>query len=351
VVRAVDGVSFTLAAGETLGLVGESGCGKSMTALSVLGAVPEPGRVAGGEVLFEGQDLRRLSEGAMQRVRGRRIAMIPQDPLSALNPAMKVGAHLTEVLSVHLGMRGGAARQRAIELLDHVGIPAAGERFDAYPHQLSGGMRQRVLIALAIACRPALLIADEPTTALDATIQAQILDLLAELTRAAHMALLLITHNLGIVAGYCDRVAVMYAGRLVETAPVDALFTAPRHRYTVGLLECVPRLDRPGKGVFHTIRGAPPDLSAVPPGCPFHPRCAHVVAECSTVRPELMPVNGATAAGGETGAAEVTGKAGHLAACWNPQRDDEERARELREPRAAVAAGVTVAGAAELASP
>src|SRR5436190_1742623 len=158
VVRAVDGVSFSLAAGETLGLVGESGCGKSMTALSVLGAVPEPGRVAGGEVLFEGQDLRRLSEGAMQRVRGRRIAMIPQDPLSALNPAMKVGAHLTEVLGVHLGMRGGAARQRAIDLLDHVGIPAAGERFDAYPHQLSGGMRQRVLIALAIACRPALLI-------------------------------------------------------------------------------------------------------------------------------------------------------------------------------------------------
>jgi oligopeptide/dipeptide ABC transporter ATP-binding protein len=301
VVRAVDHVSFDLAAGETLGIVGESGSGKSATALSVLRAVPEPGRVVGGQILFEGRDLLTLPAAEMRRVRGRRIGMAPQDPLTALNPVLTVGDHLTEVLGLHMGLRGRQAEERAVDLLELVGIPGAATRLKHYPHQMSGGMRQRVMIAIAIACDPAVLIADEPTTALDATIQAQILELLDDLKQRLGMAVILITHNLGIVAGHCNRALVMYAGRVVETAAVRPLFAAPQHPYTSGLLACVPRLDRPTKSTFPSIPGAPPDLVAPPSGCPFHPRCPRASERCAAERPELAELS-----------------PGHAAACWHP---------------------------------
>ncbi len=322
VVRAVDGVSFDLAPGETLGIVGESGSGKSATALSVLRAVPEPGRVVGGQVLFEGADLLTLPERAMQTIRGRRIAMIPQDPLTALNPVLTIGDQLMEVLTIHLGLRGQRAEERAVRLLELVGIPGATGRLRNYPHQLSGGMRQRVMIAIAIACDPAVLIADEPTTALDATIQAQILELLDDLKARLHMAVILITHNLGIVAGHCNRAIVMYAGRVVETAAVQPLFRQPQHPYTVGLLACVPRLDRVAKTNFPNIPGTPPDLVAPPPGCPFHPRCPRASERCHVEMPplaELLPL--------------------HYAACWHPSKDQPathppEAEQALQEPAA-----------------
>lgn len=314
VVKAVDGVSFKLGPGEVLGLVGESGCGKSVTALSVLRSLQIPGRIVDGEIFFEGNDLVKMSERDLRQIRGRRIAMVPQDPLTALNPVLKVGDHIREVLEFHMGLRGRAATTRGIELLERVGIPSAAERFEAYPHQLSGGMRQRVLIALAIACEPALLIADEPTTALDATIQAQILELLADLTQASRMALLLITHNLGIVASHCHRVAVMYAGLIMEMAPVDQLFAAPQHRYTSGLLDCVPRLDRQGKGVFYTIPGSPPDPTDLPTGCPFHPRCAFKTPNCVSDRPPLT----LTPHGDSLDLSERA-----AVACWNPRKPGE----------------------------
>jgi oligopeptide/dipeptide ABC transporter ATP-binding protein len=301
IVRAVDCVSFDLVRGETLGIVGESGSGKSVTALSVLRAVPEPGQVTAGEVLLDGQNLLTMPAGQIRRIRGRRIAMIPQDPLTALNPVLTVGDHLTEVLGLHLGLHGHQATERATGLLDLVGIPSAAARLRSYPHELSGGMRQRVMIAIAIACDPAVLIADEPTTALDATIQAQILELLDELKQRLGMAVILITHNLGIVAGHCNRAAVMYAGRFVETAMVRPLFASPQHPYTLGLLACVPRLDRPAKSTFPSIPGTPPDLAARPPGCPFHPRCPRATERCAIEPPELaalLPM--------------------HHVACWHP---------------------------------
>jgi oligopeptide/dipeptide ABC transporter ATP-binding protein len=302
VVRAVDGVSFALRPGETLGLVGESGCGKSATAMSILRMLPFPGRVTGGEIIFQGQDLLMRPESAMARLRGRQIALIPQDPTASLNPLLTIGDHLVEVLEVHLGLRGAAARARAVELLQTVGIPEPERRFRAYPFQLSGGMRQRVMIAMAIACRPPLLIADEPTTALDATVQAQVLELIQSLGRELNTATILITHNLGIVAGLCDWVAVMYAGRIVEIAPRDELFAHPRHPYTVGLLRCVPRLDRIGVTELESIPGRPPDLIHRPWGCAFAPRCPHATSVCHEEEPAL------TAAGER-----------HHAACWHQE--------------------------------
>jgi oligopeptide transport system ATP-binding protein len=304
VVRAVDGVSFSLAAGEAIGLVGESGCGKSVTALSIMRLVPSPpGRTVAGQVLFDGRDLLRLDEPSLRRVRGGEVAMIFQDPMTSLNPVLPIGLQIAESLEFHRGMTRAAARRRAVELLDLVGIPAAHRRLDAYPHQFSGGMRQRVMIAMAISCEPKLLIADEPTTALDVTIQAQILDLLRRLRRELGMALILITHDLGVVAGICDRVNVMYAGKIVESATVDDSFADPRHPYTLGLLGSVPRIDRPLGAKLTPIEGMPPDLVEEPPGCAFAPRCVYCVERSLRESPPLLPADGAA-------------DPAHRVACW-----------------------------------
>ncbi len=300
-VYAVEGAGFTLRAGETLGIVGESGSGKSVTALSIMGMIRRPGRVAGGEVLFHGDDLLKLPESRMRRLRGRTLAMVPQNPLASLNPVLTIGDHLREVLWVHLGMGRSAAERRSVELLRRVGLPDPQQRLGEFPHRMSGGQRQRVMIALAMACGPELLIADEPTTALDVTIQAQILELMDDLAQESRLATILITHNLGIVAGHCDRVMVMYAGRVVEAAPVDEIFAHPRHPYTVGLLRCVPRLTRKRERIFHTIPGSPPQVTEAPLGCPFAPRCANVTDYCREHLPQLDAVG-----------------PDHVAACWNP---------------------------------
>ncbi|MCC7381138.1 MAG: ABC transporter ATP-binding protein [Deltaproteobacteria bacterium] len=287
-VKAVDGVSLDLRAGETLALVGESGSGKSMTALSILGLVPAPGVIAAGEVWLEGQDLRKLDEASLRRVRGDQIAIVFQDPLSALNPFLTIERQLTEVLEVHRGMFRREARRQAAEMLARVGLSDPEVRLEQYPHQLSGGMRQRVMIAMALLLQPKVLIADEPTTALDVTIQAQILELLRSEAHRAGMSVLLITHDLGVVAGMADRVLVMYAGRIVEEAPIEPLFAEPLHPYTRGLLASVPRLDVPGERT-RPIPGAPPDLARLPPGCPFRPRCDRAFDRCSA-DPALIDV-------------------------------------------------------------
>jgi oligopeptide/dipeptide ABC transporter ATP-binding protein len=305
VVRAVDDVSWDVAEGETVALVGESGCGKSVSALSIMRLVSEPaGRIVGGRVLFKGRDLLGLSEEEMRRVRGREIAMIFQEPMSSLNPVLTIGRQLTEGLEIHLGMTGEQARGRATELLGTVGIPDAARRLPQYPHQFSGGMRQRMMIAMALACNPALILADEPTTALDVTIQAQILELLKDLSRRLGVAMLIITHNLGVVARYADRVNVMYAGRIIERADAGELYANPRHPYTLGLLRSVPRLDEPRRSRLNPIDGQPPDLTRLPPGCAFLPRCAFAVARCEREIPELGPV----------------AAAGHVSACWEKDR-------------------------------
>ena len=272
VVRAVDGVSWDVEEGETVALVGESGCGKSVSALSIMRLVAAPaGRIVGGRILFKGRDLLALSEEEMRRVRGREIAMIFQEPMTSLNPVLSIGRQLTEGLEIHLGMAPSAARDRAVELLAMVGIPDPARRLPQYPHQFSGGMRQRMMIAMALACNPALILADEPTTALDVTIQAQILELLKNLSRRLGVAMLIITHNLGVVARYADRVNVMYAGRIVERGTARELYADPRHPYTLGLLRSVPRLDEPRRSRLAPIDGQPPDLSRLPPGCAFNP--------------------------------------------------------------------------------
>ncbi|MER5770674.1 ABC transporter ATP-binding protein [Streptomyces sp. NPDC001985] len=289
--RAVNGVGYTVEEGRTLAVLGESGSGKSVTAQAVMGILDTPpGRITGGQILFQGQDLLKLKEDERRKVRGARMAMIFQDALSSLNPVLSVGDQLGEMFIVHRGLKRKEARARAVDLMERVGIPGAGERVRQYPHQFSGGMRQRIMIAMALALEPALIIADEPTTALDVTVQAQVMELLADLQRELNMGLILITHDLGVVADVADRIAVMYAGRIVETAPVHDIYRAPAHPYTRGLLESIPRLDQKGRELY-AIKGLPPNLMKIPPGCAFHPRCPLAQDICRTDEPPLYEVS------------------------------------------------------------
>jgi len=303
VVNAVDGVSFDLAEGETLGIVGESGCGKSVTALSIMRLIPmPPGKIVNGEIIFEGEDLLKLDEDEIRKIRGCKIAMIFQDPMTSLNPVLTIGRQISESLELHMKLGKSDARKRSIELLEMVGIPAAAQRIDGYPHQFSGGMRQRVMIAMALSCRPQLLLADEPTTALDVTIQAQILELIKSLSKELGTAVILITHNMGVVAGMAQKLMVMYAGHAVEKASTREVFANPRHPYTLGLLRSIPRLDEKRRERLIPIDGLPPDLIDMPPGCPFQPRCSFAIDRCRAETPVLTQV----ANGGEP----------HEIACW-----------------------------------
>ncbi|MFD3775728.1 ABC transporter ATP-binding protein [Streptomyces sp. NPDC058612] len=290
VAKAVNGVDYSVDEGETLAVLGESGSGKSVTAQAVMGILDSPpGRIAGGEILFKGEDLLKMKEERRRKIRGAEMAMIFQDALSSLNPVLSVGAQLGEMYEVHRGMSRKDSRAKAVELMNRVKIPAAKERVGDYPHQFSGGMRQRIMIAMALALEPSLIIADEPTTALDVTVQAQVMDLLAELRRELNMGLILITHDLGVVADVADKIAVMYAGRIVEAAPVHEIYRAPAHPYTRGLLDSIPRLDQKGQELY-AIKGLPPNLLAIPPGCAFNPRCPMARAVCRTDVPPLAPV-------------------------------------------------------------
>jgi oligopeptide transport system ATP-binding protein len=291
VVKAVDGVSFYVDEGETLGIVGESGCGKSVSVLSVMRLIPQPpGKIVEGEVIFDGENLLTMSDNDIRKVRGNKIAMIFQDPMTSLNPVLTIGRQIGEALELHMGMNREEARKRSAELLTMVGIPEAEMRLDDYPHQFSGGMRQRAMIAMGLACNPRLLIADEPTTALDVTIQAQIVELVKRLRDDIGMAIIWITHDLGVVAGLADRMMVMYAGHAVEEAPVKEVYANPLHPYTVGLLGSLPRLDELREDRLTSIEGLPPDLIALPPGCPFEPRCVYAIDKCREERPMLEPV-------------------------------------------------------------
>ena len=301
VVKAVDGVSYNVSEGETVALVGESGCGKTVSALSVMRLVAAPaGRIVDGQILFKGQDLLKLDAESMRRHRGREIAMVFQEPMTSLNPVLSIGRQLTEGLEIHLGMTARQALRRSVELLAMVGIPDSERRLAQYPHQFSGGMRQRMMIAMALSCGPSLIMADEPTTALDVTIQAQILELIKDLSRRLGVALVIITHNLGVVARYADRVNVMYAGKMIEQGTAREVYASPRHPYTLGLLRSVPRLDEPRKSKLVPIDGQPPDLTQLPAGCAFAPRCVYKIDRCTREVPPLEPV----------------GATGHLSACW-----------------------------------
>ncbi len=304
VVRAVDGISYEVEKGETLAIVGESGSGKSVSCHSLLGLVPQPpGRIESGSAMFDGADLLQCSRKEMRAIRGKRISMIFQDPMTALNPYMTVGDQLAEPLRLHEGLSKNAAHGRALAMLDSVGIQDGDKSMRAYPHQFSGGMRQRVMIAMALSCNPKLLLADEPTTALDVTIQAQILELLTSLTRELGTSVIIITHNLGVVARYADRVNVMYAGKIVESATARELYGEPRHPYTLGLLKSVPRLDQIRKEKLEPIEGMPPDMVRLPPGCSFRARCRFAVDRCAEEVPPLLPVGG-----------------NHHSACWEWER-------------------------------
>jgi oligopeptide transport system ATP-binding protein len=308
-VRVVDDVSFHINEGEILGLVGESGCGKSITALSIMRLIPSPGEIADGEVLFGGRDILQLTDAELRSVRGREIAMIFQEPMTSLNPVLTIARQLTEPLRLHMNMTKQAARSKAIELLEMVGIPDAGERIDDYPHRMSGGQRQRVMIAIAMSCNPKLLIADEATTALDVTIQAQILEMMAKLTRDIGTSLLIITHNLGVVARFADRVNVMYSGRIRESGTVDEIFDNPRHPYTVGLLDSIPRFDDEERERMRTIEGEIPDPANRPSGCTFRTRCRWATDECERLEPQLALLDEA-----------------HYVACWESDSVSRERA-------------------------
>ncbi|MEV6263343.1 ABC transporter ATP-binding protein [Streptomyces sp. NPDC051784] len=291
VAKAVNGVNYSVAAGETLAVLGESGSGKSVTAQAIMGILDmPPGRISGGEILFKDRDLLKLKSEERRRIRGQEMAMIFQDALSSLNPVLSVGQQLGEMFVVHRGMSRGDAKAKAVELMDRVRIPAARQRVGDFPHQFSGGMRQRIMIAMALALEPDLIIADEPTTALDVTVQAQVMDLLAELQRELNMGLILITHDLGVVADVADKIAVMYAGRIVETSPVHEIYKAPAHPYTKGLLRSIPRLDQKGQELY-AIKGLPPNLLHIPPGCAFNPRCPMAQDVCRTDVPPLYEVD------------------------------------------------------------
>jgi len=292
---ALDDVSFSIAPGEILGVVGESGAGKSLTGAAIIGLLEPPGRVAGGQILLDGQRIDNLPADAMRKIRGKRIGAIFQDPLTSLNPLYTVGRQLVETIQVHLGLDAAAARQRAVALLQSTGIPAAEQRIDQYPHQFSGGMRQRVVIALALAAQPALIVADEPTTALDVSIQAQIIALLKTLTKEQGAAVMLVTHDMGVIAEACDRVAVMYAGRVVEIGPVAEVIHRPAHPYTVGLMGSIPAMDEERERLMQ-IDGAMPRLNAIPTGCAFNPRCPRVMDRCRSERPDLLPAGATRAA-------------------------------------------------------
>jgi len=293
--RALDGISFDIAPGEVLGVVGESGAGKSLTGASIIGLLEPPGRIASGEVLLEGQRIDNLPHEDMRHIRGRKIGAIFQDPLTSLNPLYTVGRQLTETIRAHLPVDANEARQRAIGLLEDTGIPAAAERIDHYPHQFSGGMRQRVVIALALAAQPQLIVADEPTTALDVSIQAQIIQLLKRLCRERGAAVMLITHDMGVIAETCDRVAVMYAGRIAEIGPVHSVIHQPAHPYTAGLMAAIPDISEERERL-NQIDGAMPRLNAIPPGCAYNPRCPHALDRCTSQRPELLQAGNTRAA-------------------------------------------------------
>ena len=305
-VKAVDGVSYTVEQGETVAVVGESGCGKSVTALSILRLIPwPPGRIVDGHIRFDNKDLLSLDEESMREIRGRDIGMIFQEPMTSLNPVLSIGLQLTETLVTHMEITQEAAQRRAAELLEMVGISEPNRRLKQYPHHLSGGMRQRVMIAIALSCEPKLIIADEPTTALDVTIQAQILELMKDLTRKLNVAMIIITHNLGVVARYADRVNVMYAGKIIESGSANDIYHAPKHPYTLALLKSIPRMDQARQAKLDPVEGQPPDLTKLDDGCAFRPRCRYAIDRCNADFPLLEQV-------GE----------GHFSACWEKDKLD-----------------------------
>jgi oligopeptide transport system ATP-binding protein len=327
-VRAVNGLSFSLNPGETLGIVGESGSGKSVTALSIMRLIASPpGRIDAGEIRFKDQDLLKVGEQQMRQIRGNKISMIFQDPMTSLNPVLTVGDQIAETIVLHQHKSKSEARKRAIDMLDLVRIPESKKRIDDYPHQFSGGMRQRVMIAMALSCDPELLIADEPTTALDVTIQAQILDLMRGLQKRLNSAIVMITHDLGVVAEVCERVLVMYGGNMVEYGTVDQIFNAPKHPYTWGLLESLPRLDEKGRRRLVPIDGQPPNLLRLPPGCAFQPRCRYALESCATVPPPFIDFGD-----------------GHIARCVLYETDKTVDLRRLRVGAERTAGGASADG-------